>query len=106
MNSPLPDPTAWLTDLIKTQNPMVLWPLGDVANTSAALTAAAAPWTQAVAQMTKWQTDAMTAFWAPFAGGGDAPKSDLTRASWEPIASARAASRASSRRKASKSSST
>ena len=77
MNSPLPDPTAWLTDLIKTQNPMVLWPLGDVANTSAALTAAAAPWTQAVAQMTKWQTDAMTAFWAPFAGGGDASKSDL-----------------------------
>ena len=40
MNSPLPDPTAWLTDLFKTQNPMVLWPVGDVADTSAAVAAA------------------------------------------------------------------
>ncbi len=76
MNSPLPDPTAWLTDLIKTQNPMVLWPSGDVANTSAALSAAAAPWTKAVAQVTQWQVDTMKAFWAPFTGatggkGGD-----------------------------------
>lgn len=69
MNSPLPDPTAWLTDLFKTQNPMVLWPVGDVADTSAAVAAAAAPWTKTVAQMTQWQMDTMKAFWAPFTGG-------------------------------------
>ena len=71
MTSPLPDPTSWLTDLIKTQPPMVLWPTGDVANTSAALSAAAAPWTKAVAQMTQWQMDTMKSFWAPFVGGTD-----------------------------------
>jgi len=71
MTSPLPDPTSWLTDLIKTQPPMVLWPTGDVANTTAALTAAAAPWTKAVAQMTQWQMDTMKSFWAPFLGGAD-----------------------------------
>ena len=71
MTSPLPDPTSWLTDLIKTQQPMVLWPVGDVANTSAALSAAAAPWTQAVAQMTQWQMDTMKAFWAPFLSGAE-----------------------------------
>ncbi|WP_395725935.1 PHA/PHB synthase family protein [Nakamurella sp.] len=71
MTSPLPDPTSWLTDLIKTQPPMVLWPTGDVANTSAALSAAAAPWTKSVAQMTQWQMDTMKSFWAPFLGGAD-----------------------------------
>ena len=77
MTSPLPDPTSWLTDLIKTQPPMVLWPTGDVANTPAALSAAAAPWTKAVAQMTQWQMNTMKSFWAPFlgaAGQGDAIK--------------------------------
>ncbi|HEY7815387.1 MAG TPA: class I poly(R)-hydroxyalkanoic acid synthase, partial [Nakamurella sp.] len=77
MNSPLPDPTAWLTDLMKTQNPMRLWPVGDVANTSAGVTAAAAPWTKTVAQltaqMTQWQTDSMKAFWAPFTGATAKP---------------------------------
>jgi polyhydroxyalkanoate synthase len=76
MTSPVPDPTSWLTDLIKTQQPMVLWPVGDVANTSAAVSAAAAPWTKAVAQMTQWQMDTMKAFWAPFLGGDKAGGAD------------------------------
>jgi polyhydroxyalkanoate synthase len=66
MSTPATDPTKWFTDLIKSQDPMVLWPVGDVAETSAAIAAAAAPWTKAVADITQWQLSALQAFTAPF----------------------------------------
>ena len=66
MSTPLPDPTAWLTDLMKSSKNMVLWPTTDVADTQAAVAAAAAPWTKAVADVTKWQLDALKQFTAPF----------------------------------------
>ena len=67
MSQPLPDPTKWLTELFKTQRPMVLWPAGNVADTSAAVAAAAAPWTKAVADITALQLDALKQFTAPMA---------------------------------------
>jgi len=54
MSQPLPDPTRWLADLMKAEH-TVLWPTGDIADTSKALAAAAAPWTKAVAEFTAWQ---------------------------------------------------
>ncbi|HET7474392.1 MAG TPA: class I poly(R)-hydroxyalkanoic acid synthase [Dermatophilaceae bacterium] len=54
MSQPLPDPTRWLTELMQSRN-QVLWPSLDIADTSRALAAAAAPWTQAVAEFTSWQ---------------------------------------------------
>jgi Poly-beta-hydroxybutyrate polymerase (PhaC) N-terminus len=59
-----PDPTRWLTDLMSTEH--VLWPSLDVADTSKAFAAAVAPWTKAVADITKMQMDMlqqMAALW-------------------------------------------
>jgi len=67
MSTPATDPTKWFTDLIKSQDPMVLWPVGDVAETSAAIAAAAAPWTKAVADFTAMQLSAMQQLAAPWA---------------------------------------
>ena len=52
MSQPVTDPTRWLTDLMKAQQ-TVLWPGADItdtkaiADTQAAVAAAAAPWTKA-----------------------------------------------------------
>ncbi len=54
MSQPLPDPARWLTDLMKAE-PLALWPAGDVAESSKALAAAAAPWTKAVAELSALQ---------------------------------------------------
>ena len=40
MSQQLPDPTGWLTDLMKAQH-TVLWPAGDIFDTSEALAASA-----------------------------------------------------------------
>jgi polyhydroxyalkanoate synthase subunit PhaC len=61
MPHPLPDAAGWLTALMKTEH-MVLWPAGEVAETSAAAAADAAPWTEAVAQLTSSQLDSMGQF--------------------------------------------
>ena len=42
MSPSLTDPTSWLPDLLKSKS-SVLWPTGDIADTSKALAAAAAP---------------------------------------------------------------
>ena len=57
----LPDAAGWLTELMTTEH-MALWPAGDVAETSQAVAAAAAPWTKAVAQLTSSQLDSMGQF--------------------------------------------
>jgi polyhydroxyalkanoate synthase len=64
MSRPTPDPTRWLKDLLSTEN--VLWPNVDVAETSRALAAAAAPWTKAVADITALQMDALQKLAAPW----------------------------------------
>jgi polyhydroxyalkanoate synthase subunit PhaC len=64
MSRPTPDPTRWLKDLLSTEN--VLWPNVDVAETSRALAAAAAPWTKAVAEITALQMDALQKLAAPW----------------------------------------
>ena len=60
-----PDPIRWLTDLMKTQKTL-LWPGFDIADTTAAVAAAAAPWTQAVNAFTKWQLDTLTQMATPW----------------------------------------
>jgi len=65
MAQPIPDLTRWFADLIKTEK-MPLWPTVDIADTPKALAAAAAPWTKAVADITKWQMDTMAQFVAPW----------------------------------------
>jgi polyhydroxyalkanoate synthase subunit PhaC len=80
MSPATPDPTRWLTDLMSTEH--VLWPTMDVADTSKALAAAAAPWTKAVADITAMQMDALKALTAPWtallpgADGGAEPIKD------------------------------
>jgi polyhydroxyalkanoate synthase subunit PhaC len=64
MSRPTPDPTRWLTDLMSTEH--VLWPNLDIADTSKALAAAAAPWTKAVADITALQLDALKKLTAPW----------------------------------------
>jgi polyhydroxyalkanoate synthase subunit PhaC len=64
MSTATPDPTRWLTDLMSTEH--VLWPSLDVADTSKALAAAAAPWTKAVADITKMQMDVLQQMAAPW----------------------------------------
>ena len=65
MSRPTPDPTRWLTDLLSTEH--VLWPPNvDVADTTKALSAAAAPWTKAVADITALQMDALKKLTAPW----------------------------------------
>jgi polyhydroxyalkanoate synthase len=61
MSQPLPDAAGWLSELMKTEH-FVLWPAGDVAEMSRAAAAAAAPWTQAVAQLTSSQLESMGQF--------------------------------------------
>ncbi len=66
MSRPTTDPTRWLTDLMSTQH--VLWPAGlDITGTSQAVTAAMAPWTKAVADITALQLDALTKLTEPWA---------------------------------------
>jgi poly[(R)-3-hydroxyalkanoate] polymerase subunit PhaC len=64
MSRPTPDPTSWLTDLMSTEH--VLWPTVDVADTSKAFAAAAAPWTKAVADITALQLEALKSLTAPW----------------------------------------
>jgi polyhydroxyalkanoate synthase len=65
MSQPLPDPTRWLADLMSAEH-TVLWPTGDIADTSKALAAAAAPWTKAVAELTTWQLSSVQQMAAPW----------------------------------------
>jgi polyhydroxyalkanoate synthase subunit PhaC len=75
MTQSLPDPTKWLTDLLKSE-PMALWPaVGDVAETSKAMAAAAAPWTKAAAELGALQMSVfqqLTAPWRAVLPGADA----------------------------------
>ena len=77
MPEPLPDPTRWLTDLMKAEH-TPLWPSIDIADTPKALAAAAAPWTKAVSEFTKWQMESLTQLMAPWTavlpGAGAAAK--------------------------------
>ena len=70
------DPTRWLTDLMSTQH--VLWPPSlDITGTSQAMSAAMAPWTKAVADITALQIDAWTKLtgpWAAMVPGAAAPE--------------------------------
>src|SRR5438132_12479957 len=54
MSQQIPDPARWLADLMKVQH-TVLWPTGDIFDTSQTLAAAATSWTKAVADLTAWQ---------------------------------------------------
>jgi polyhydroxyalkanoate synthase subunit PhaC len=72
MSRSLPDPTSWLTDLMAAQR-SALWPDVDTADTTTGLTAAAAPWTKAVADFTALQLDGMrqmAAMWTAAVPGG------------------------------------
>jgi len=73
MSPATPDPIRWLTDLMSTEH--VLWPSLDVADTSKALAAAAAPWTKAVADITKMQMDVLKQMAAPWLAAMPAPAS-------------------------------
>jgi polyhydroxyalkanoate synthase len=64
MATATPDPTRWLTDLMSTEH--VMWPSLDVADTSKAFAAAVAPWTKAVADITKMQMDMLQQMAAPW----------------------------------------
>jgi len=64
MSHPAPDPTRWLGDLMKAEH--FVWPLGDVAETSKAFAAAAAPWTKAMAEFSAWQLTTMQQLMAPW----------------------------------------
>jgi polyhydroxyalkanoate synthase len=78
MSQPAPDPTRWLTDLLKTEH--VMWPNIEVADTSKALAAATAPWTKAVADFTKWQLDTLQQLagpWAAVVPGISTPKEPI-----------------------------
>src|SRR6476661_9026639 len=63
MTQSLPDPTRWLTELLKT--PQTLFFPG---RAGAADLPGTKQWTEAVTAFTKWQTDAMSQFTAPWAG--------------------------------------
>ena len=52
MSQQIPDPARWLADLMKAQH-TVLWPTGDIFDTSETLAAAATSWTKAVADLTE-----------------------------------------------------
>ena len=75
MSTSLPDPTRWLTDLMKGQH-AVLWPGGDIAESaSKALAAAAAPWTKAVAELSALQMSMVQQLMQPWTAalGGVTP---------------------------------
>jgi polyhydroxyalkanoate synthase len=63
MTQSMPDPTRWLTELLKT--PQTLFFPG---RAGAADLPGTKQWTEAVTAFTKWQTDAMSQFTAPWAG--------------------------------------
>jgi len=65
MARPLPDPNRSLAELMSAEH-TVLWPTGDIADTSKALDAAAAPWTKAVAELTAWQLSSVQQMAAPW----------------------------------------
>src|SRR4051794_26396439 len=52
-----PDSTRWLADLLSTEH--VMWPKLDIADSTKAMSAAAEPWTKAVAEVTKLQLDTL-----------------------------------------------
>ena len=64
MSQPTPDPTRWLTELMSTEH--VMWPGLHIADTAKAMTAAAAPWTKAVADITALQLEALKTLAAPW----------------------------------------
>ena len=64
MSQPTPDPTRWLTELMSTEH--VMWPDMHIADTATAMTAAAAPWTKAVADITALQLEALKTLTAPW----------------------------------------
>ena len=64
MSQPTPDPTRWLTELMSTEH--VMWPDLHIADTAKAMTAAAAPWTKAVAEITALQLEALKTLAAPW----------------------------------------
>ena len=64
MSQPTPDPTRWLTELMSTEH--VMWPDLHIADTAKAMTAAAAPWTKAVADITALQLEALRTLAAPW----------------------------------------
>jgi polyhydroxyalkanoate synthase len=64
MSQPTPDPTRWLTELMSTEH--VMWPDLHIADTAKAMTAAAAPWTKAVADITALQLEALKTLAAPW----------------------------------------
>src|SRR5260370_24272724 len=71
MSQQVPDPARWLADLMKVQ-PTVLWPTGDIFDTSETLAAAATLWTKAVADLTAWQLNTlqqMAASWTAALSG-------------------------------------
>ncbi|MGZ8750303.1 MAG: PHA/PHB synthase family protein [Pseudonocardia sp.] len=64
MSQPTPDPTRWLTELMSTEH--VMWPGLNIADTTKAMAAAAAPWTKAVAEITALQLEALKTLAAPW----------------------------------------
>jgi polyhydroxyalkanoate synthase len=67
MSSPTQDPTKWLVELMRTDQ-KALWPGVDIADTSRAMAAAAAPWTKAVSDFTSWQIEALRQMTSAFTG--------------------------------------
>ena len=57
MTRATPDPTRWLSELLSTEH--VMWPKLDIADSAKAMSAAAEPWTKAVAEVTKLQLDTL-----------------------------------------------
>jgi len=85
MTRATPDPTRWLTDLLKSGN--LRWPAPDVSAVAKAMTAATEPWTKAVADLTALQMETfstLTKGWAAL----------LPTATAEPIADRRFADEA------------
>ena len=85
MTRATPDPTRWLTDLLK--NGELRWPGPDVSAVAKAMTAATEPWTKAVADLTAMQMETfstLTKGWAAL----------LPTATPEPIADRRFADEA------------
>src|SRR5215212_10368520 len=77
MSQPTPDPTRWLTELMSTEH--VMWPDLHIADTAKAMTAAAAPWTKAVADITALQLEALKTLAAPWTAlmpGAPAPAAE------------------------------
>jgi polyhydroxyalkanoate synthase len=77
MSQPTPDPTRWLTELMSTEH--VMWPDLHIADTAKAMTAATAPWTKAVADITALQLEALKTLAAPWTAlmpGAPSPASE------------------------------